>query len=105
MRNRCSSANRGEIDRKRFSARLSQSVSRHSQTQDGTSSRSRRHRSMRGTAAPLYYPWRSVVVLDSRIDPRSAEFAANREHNLALIEDLRQRLERARQGGAEEAVR
>ncbi|MDQ3809784.1 MAG: methylcrotonoyl-CoA carboxylase [Chloroflexota bacterium] len=46
-----------------------------------------------------------MAVLDSRVDPASAEFGANREHNLALVEDLRVRLARVRQGGGEEAVR
>jgi acetyl-CoA carboxylase carboxyltransferase component len=45
-----------------------------------------------------------VAVLESRIDPASPEFQANREHNLRLIEDLRQRLAVVRQGGGAEAV-
>jgi len=45
-----------------------------------------------------------VVVLESRIDPLSAEFAQNREHNLRLIEDLRARLRRVREGGGPESV-
>ena len=44
-------------------------------------------------------------MLVSRIDPSSAEFKANREHNLALVSDLRERLAKVRQGGGEEAVR
>jgi acetyl-CoA carboxylase carboxyltransferase component len=46
-----------------------------------------------------------VTALVSRIDPSSAEFLANRENNLALIGDLRKRLDRVKQGGGEEAVR
>ena len=46
-----------------------------------------------------------MAVLESRIDPSSAEFAANREHNLHLVDDLRCRLAQARAGGGEEAVR
>src|SRR5437868_7378146 len=44
-------------------------------------------------------------VLETRIDSSSAEFTANREHNLQLVADLRARLARVRQGGGEEAVR
>src|SRR5438552_839541 len=44
-------------------------------------------------------------VLETRIDPSSAEFIANREHNLQLVADLRTRLARVKQGGGEEAVR
>ena len=47
----------------------------------------------------------AMAVLASRIDPTSAEFQANRAHNLALLEDLRARLAAARRGGGEEAVR
>jgi acetyl-CoA carboxylase carboxyltransferase component len=46
-----------------------------------------------------------VTALTSRIDPSSAEFTANREHNLVLVRDLRDRLERVKQGGGPEAVR
>jgi acetyl-CoA carboxylase carboxyltransferase component len=46
-----------------------------------------------------------VVVLESRIDPLSAEFSQNREHNLRLISDLRERLARVREGGGAESVR
>src|SRR6202048_3792010 len=42
-----------------------------------------------------------MVVLQSRIDPSSAEFRANREHNLRLVADLRERLARTRHGDAE----
>jgi acetyl-CoA carboxylase carboxyltransferase component len=45
-----------------------------------------------------------MVVLQTRIDPSSAEFRANRDHNLELVEDLRARLARTRNGDAE-AVR
>jgi propionyl-CoA carboxylase len=46
-----------------------------------------------------------VTALVSRIDPPSAEFCANRDHNLSLARDLRERLARAREGGGGEAVR
>jgi acetyl-CoA carboxylase carboxyltransferase component len=46
-----------------------------------------------------------VTALVSRIDPASAEFIANRDHNLALIGDLRARLARVKQGGGEESVK
>jgi acetyl-CoA carboxylase carboxyltransferase component len=46
-----------------------------------------------------------MVVLETRIDPSSAEFAANREHNHQLVADMRHRLARARMGGGAEAVR
>jgi acetyl-CoA carboxylase carboxyltransferase component len=39
------------------------------------------------------------------VDTSSAEFKANREHNLALVADLRARLKRVREGGGAEAVR
>ena len=45
------------------------------------------------------------LVLASRIDPSSPEFKANREHNLALVTELRARLARVREGGGQEAVR
>ncbi|MDQ6672295.1 MAG: methylcrotonoyl-CoA carboxylase [Chloroflexota bacterium] len=45
-----------------------------------------------------------MVVLQTRIDPSSAEFQANRDHNLGLIADLRARLTRTRYGDAD-AVR
>ena len=46
-----------------------------------------------------------MVVLDTRVDSRTAEFVANREHNLALAAELRQHLARVREGGGPEAVR
>ena len=46
-----------------------------------------------------------VAALTSRIDSSSAEFKANRDHNLALVHDLRWRLARVKQGGGDEAVR
>jgi acetyl-CoA carboxylase carboxyltransferase component len=46
-----------------------------------------------------------VVSLESRVDTSSEEFAANREHNLALVADLRARLRQVKQGGGEDAVR
>src|SRR6202011_3444599 len=45
-----------------------------------------------------------MAVLQTRIDPSSAEFRANRDHNLQLVADLRARLARTRSGDAE-AVR
>src|SRR5437588_2006730 len=46
-----------------------------------------------------------MAVLESRVDPSNAEFAANREHNLGLVAELRARLAQVRQGGGQEAVR
>src|SRR5215470_17792957 len=46
-----------------------------------------------------------MAVLESRVDPSSPEFLANRDHNLRLVEDLRERLRRVHRGGGEEAVR
>jgi acetyl-CoA carboxylase carboxyltransferase component len=46
-----------------------------------------------------------VTALESRIDPSSAEFNANRELNLALVSDLRARLAMVKRGGGEDAVR
>jgi acetyl-CoA carboxylase carboxyltransferase component len=46
-----------------------------------------------------------MAVLDTRVDPFSAEFRANREHNLGLVADLRARLAKAKTGGGEDAVR
>jgi acetyl-CoA carboxylase carboxyltransferase component len=46
-----------------------------------------------------------VAELVSRIDTSSAEFKANREHNVALVAELRARLARVRQGGGPEAVK
>jgi propionyl-CoA carboxylase len=46
-----------------------------------------------------------MALLESRVDPSSAEFAANRAHNLALIAELRARLARVKEGGGQEAVR
>ncbi len=46
-----------------------------------------------------------MTVLESRVDLSSAEFAANREHNLALVAELRARLAQVKQGGGQEAVR
>ena len=44
-------------------------------------------------------------MLVSRVDTSSAEFAANCEHNLALVTDLRARLAKVHEGGGAEAVR
>jgi acetyl-CoA carboxylase carboxyltransferase component len=46
-----------------------------------------------------------VTALDSRIDTSSAEFTANRLHNLALVYELRERLRQVKQGGGPDAVR
>jgi acetyl-CoA carboxylase carboxyltransferase component len=46
-----------------------------------------------------------MVVLQSRVDRSSAEFSANREHNLGLVADLRARLRKVKLGGGEDAVR
>jgi acetyl-CoA carboxylase carboxyltransferase component len=46
-----------------------------------------------------------VSVLESRVDPRSAEFAENRSRMDGLVAELRERLAAARKGGGEEAVR
>jgi len=46
-----------------------------------------------------------VAVVESRVDPASPEYQANRDHNLALVSDLRARLARVQLGGGEEAVR
>src|SRR5437879_5030716 len=46
-----------------------------------------------------------MATLESRIDPSSPEFKANRECNLRLVAELRTRLAELRQGGGEEAVR
>ena len=42
-------------------------------------------------------------VLESRVDPGSPEFRANRERMLALLEELRGNLQAARAGGGEKA--
>ena len=42
--------------------------------------------------------------LESHLDPRSADFAANVAHHRALAEDLRQRLTVAQQGGGTELI-
>lgn len=46
-----------------------------------------------------------MAILESRINPCSPEFEANREHNLALAADLRHRLREVKLGGGPEAVR
>jgi acetyl-CoA carboxylase carboxyltransferase component len=46
-----------------------------------------------------------VAVVESRVSPSSPEFQANRDHNLALVADLRVRLAQAHLGGGPEAVR
>jgi 3-methylcrotonyl-CoA carboxylase beta subunit len=46
-----------------------------------------------------------VPVLESQVDPASAEFRENLAHMSALEDDLRSRLGEARKGGGEEAVR
>jgi 3-methylcrotonyl-CoA carboxylase beta subunit len=44
---------------------------------------------------------RPMTVLSTAIDPRSAAFKANAEHNRKLVEDLNQQVARVRQGGGE----
>jgi acetyl-CoA carboxylase carboxyltransferase component len=46
-----------------------------------------------------------MVALETRIDPSSEEFRANREHNLALVADLQRKLAQVKAGGGEDAVR
>jgi propionyl-CoA carboxylase len=46
-----------------------------------------------------------VAAVESRVNPSSPDFKANREHNLALVADLRARLAQVRLGGGPEAVR
>ncbi|RMH90783.1 methylcrotonoyl-CoA carboxylase [Lysobacter pythonis] len=46
-----------------------------------------------------------MPALSSRLDPRSADFAANADYHRALVEELRQRLHRAAEGGGEAARR
>src|SRR5579875_2012708 len=43
-------------------------------------------------------------VLETRIDPQSEDFAANRATMAALVEELRQREAQARLGGGEDAI-
>jgi acetyl-CoA carboxylase carboxyltransferase component len=45
-----------------------------------------------------------VAVLVSHLDTRSAEYGRNREHMLGLVAELREQLERTRQGGGPDAV-
>src|ERR671932_1373506 len=47
----------------------------------------------------------AMAVLESRVDPSSGEFRAPREHNLALVAELRARLAQVKHGGGDEAVR
>ena len=46
-----------------------------------------------------------MAVLESRVDASSAEFLANRAHNLRLVADLRARLAWVKAGGGEESVK
>jgi len=46
-----------------------------------------------------------MAVLESHIDPSSAEFQENRAHMEGLVADLKERLARSRAGGGEEAMR
>jgi 3-methylcrotonyl-CoA carboxylase beta subunit len=46
-----------------------------------------------------------VNVIQTRLDPRSAEFRANAEAMGALVADLREKVERVKQGGGEAARR
>ena len=45
-----------------------------------------------------------MSVLPTRVDPGSPAFQDNRARNLELVAELRERLERVRQGGGERAV-
>jgi acetyl-CoA carboxylase carboxyltransferase component len=45
-----------------------------------------------------------VSAIESRVNPSSEEFRANREHTLALVADLRARLAQVKLGGGPEAV-
>ncbi|MEM7032564.1 MAG: carboxyl transferase domain-containing protein [Chloroflexota bacterium] len=42
-----------------------------------------------------------MQIIESQVDPQSAEFQANKVHNLQLLADLRGRLKQVRQGGGE----
>ncbi len=44
-----------------------------------------------------------MAVIKSKINPRSPEFAANRDHMQALVDDLRERVASVRGGGGERA--
>ncbi|MBV9581425.1 MAG: methylcrotonoyl-CoA carboxylase [Chloroflexi bacterium] len=46
-----------------------------------------------------------MAIVESRVDPSEPEFQANREHNLALVADLRARLAQVKLGGGADAVR
>ena len=46
-----------------------------------------------------------MPVLESQIDPRSAEYTANRAHHEGLAKTLQERLARVREGGGERAQR
>ena len=46
-----------------------------------------------------------MTALESRVDPSSAEFNANRAHNLALVAELRGRLVHVKEGGGDESVK
>jgi acetyl-CoA carboxylase carboxyltransferase component len=46
----------------------------------------------------------AVPVIASKVDPNSAQFTANRAHNLALVEDLRARLAVTKLAGGEASV-
>jgi acetyl-CoA carboxylase carboxyltransferase component len=45
-----------------------------------------------------------MVVIESRVDPRSDDFQRNAEHNRGLVRQLRERLALVQQGGGPEAV-
>ncbi len=54
----------------------------------------------------MSYPWHDVPELPTRVDLRAAQYKSNREANLALAADLRNRLDRvAAAGGAEYVAR
>src|SRR5258708_4969923 len=45
-----------------------------------------------------------MTVLETRVDPASAEFGANREHYVSLVTDLRERVARVKAGGGAASV-
>ena len=46
-----------------------------------------------------------MEVIDSQLDPQDDRFQANRQHNAALAQELRDRLAQVRRGGGERAQR
>ena len=45
-----------------------------------------------------------MATLESRVDRNSPEYQENRAYFTGLVEELRQRIEQARQGGGERAI-